>query len=382
MRHGDQCMNSFCNTEIVFSDKSTAEDLLLSRTGENVVLLLSESADMRWGLKTFRNSLEKQSNIYVWVKSVPANPTQNDILQVLRIIGGQYIDTVIAIGGGSTIDLAKALSIFSNSEKNNTYTLDEISACIRNKSYVAGSCIDIIAVPTTAGTGSELTQWATIWDANKLGKYSIDVPELKPRLALIVPEFTLSLPPIITLSTGLDALSHAVEAYWSKHTTPLVQEIACRSIEIILENLKKTIQYPSNLLYREKMCRASVLAGLAFSQTRTTACHAISYPLTQLYGVPHGIAAALTLNGVSIVNKGHFPNDDELFCLFEEYSGLEMWLKNTCDPYVTLSLGFYGIQKDDIDGIVAASFSSGRMDNNPVALGKDDIYKVLFSLLN
>ncbi|MDE2546897.1 MAG: iron-containing alcohol dehydrogenase, partial [Methanocorpusculum sp.] len=162
-------MNSFCNTEIVFSDKSTAEDLLLSRTGENVVLLLSESADMRWGLKTFRNSLEKQSNIYVWVKSVPANPTQNDILQVLRIIGGQYIDTVIAIGGGSTIDLAKALSIFSNSEKNNTYTLDEISACIRNKSYVAGSCIDIIAVPTTAGTGSELTQWATIWDANKLG---------------------------------------------------------------------------------------------------------------------------------------------------------------------------------------------------------------------
>lgn len=377
-RHGED-MDAFCTTEILFSDKFSAEKILQSRVGKNVVLFLNESADMRWDLKKLRYSLEKQSNTFLWINSIPVNPTQNDILQVLRIIGGQCVDTLIAIGGGSTIDLAKAILIFSHPEKNLTYTLDEITSCIRNKSYSGGSCIELIAVPTTAGTGSELTQWATIWDVHKLGKYSIDHPELKPQVALIVPEFTLTLPLPITLSAGLDALCHAVEAYWSKYTTPLVQEISYRSIEIILGTLPDTIHSPTNLLYREKMCKASVLAGLAFSQTRTTACHAISYPLTQFYDIPHGIAAALTLNAVSMINRGHFPNDDELFCLFERYGGLGTWMKDTCGQH--LSLGFYGIQIDDLDSLATASISNGRIDNNPVVLSKDDVYRILLSLL-
>lgn len=375
-------MNPFCITEIIFADKNIAEKTLLSRSGKKIVLLLSDRAERRWDLKDFRDSLEKQSESCIWIKYIPTNPTQVDILQALKTIGKRNVDTLIAIGGGSAIDLAKAISAFSRPDKNCSYTMEEITACIRDKSYTNGSFINIFAVPTTAGTGSELTQWATIWDSKNQGKYSIDVPELKPKLAVIVPELTLTLPPVVTLSTGLDALSHAVEAYWSKYTTPLVQEIAYRAIEIILENLGETLHSPYDLSHREKMCKASVLAGLAFSQTRTTACHAISYPLTQLYGVPHGIAAALTLSAVSLFNKGHFPNDDNLFYLFERYGGLASWLWSTCSPYTTLSLEFFGIRRNNVDELAELSFGNGRMDNNPVQLNKDDVSRILQSLLN
>ena len=107
-------------------------------------------------------------------------------------------------------------------------------------------------MPSTAGTGSEVTQWATIWDEDKNAKYSIDDPRLKPKMAIIVTQLTLSMPAEMTLSSGLDAMSQAMESFWSKHTTPVVQQISYRAVEIIVNNLKNAIIQPDNLLTREK----------------------------------------------------------------------------------------------------------------------------------
>ena len=165
-----------------------------------------------------------------------------------------------------------------------------------------------------------------------------------------------------------------------KHTNPIVQEIY-RAIELIVQNLREAIEEPYNLIIREDLCKASLLAGLAFSQTRTTACHSISYPLTIFYNIPHGLAAAITLDAVSKINKGHFPNDAMLFDLFDEYGGIMNWINMVSEGVVEMKLSKFGITLQDIQLIADNAFTAGRMDNNPVNLSKDDVVKILQSIL-
>lgn len=371
----------FCNTEIVFLNKNELKERISLLKEINIVLVMSESSALRWNMLSLIKGLEIKCELssgnFTWIKTVPPNPTQIDIIKSLQQIGSEKVDIIIAIGGGSSIDLAKAISAFHNREKNNNYTIDEIMANIKNKDYMENQFINIIAVPSTAGTGSEVTQWATIWDTKKMTKFSIDAPMLKPKCAIIVPELTLTMPLEMTISTGLDALCQAIESYWSKHTTPIVQEIAFRAIELIIINLKEAVEYPNDISAREKLCKASVLAGLAFSQTRTTACHSISYPLTMLYGMPHGLAASITLNAVGKINKGNFPNDHELFSLFDKYGSITNWIDMVCDGVISMRLSTFGINEKDIHIIVDNAFTSGRMDNNPVDLSRDDVAKIL-----
>jgi alcohol dehydrogenase class IV len=375
----------FCNTEIVFSNKHELEQTLLSLGSTNIVLVMSESSALRWDMGFFIEKLKTQcesfDGSFTWIKLVAANPTQTNIIESLQQVGTKKVDVIIAFGGGSAIDLAKGISAFHNSSKNDKYTIKEITDGIKNKKYNDGEFVDIIAVPSTAGTGSEVTQWATIWDENKTGKFSIDASRLKPQKAIIVPELTLTLPLMMTLTTGLDAMCQAIESYWSKHTTPIVQEMAYRAVELVIQNLRKAIDEPHDIASRERLCRASVLAGLAFSQTRTTACHSISYPLTILYGVPHGLAVSLTLNAVGQINQGHFPNDKELFALFHEYGGIKNWIDMVCDGVINMRLSTFDITENEIPLIVDNAFTGGRMDNNPVTLSKSDVTKILESIV-
>jgi alcohol dehydrogenase class IV len=185
----------------------------------------------------------------------------------------------------------------------------------------------------------------------------------------------------MTLATGLDAVCQAIEAYWSKHTTPIVQEIAYRSIEIIIHNLRHALDDPDNITTREKLCNASIMAGLAFSKTRTTACHSISYPLTMLHDVPHGLAASITLDAVSKINRGHFLNDKQLYNLFESYGSIKQWIDYVCKGYIDMRLSSFGITEEDIPNIASKAFTGGRMDNNPVELNYDDVCNILKSIL-
>lgn len=369
----------FCLTEIEFLSEQLAVEHLLEISNRNIAFIMSETSVKRFGFHELINSLSIKNTVTL-ISNINSNPTQEDLRIALNMIMQQPLDLIIAIGGGSAIDLAKGISAFHN---NNDIppTLDSLTNAIEQKLYInRNSIIDLIAIPTTAGTGSELTQWATIWDYQRDTKYSIDHISLKPKKAIIVPEFTLSLSREMTLATGLDALSHATEAYWSKHTTPIVQDLAYRSIQLILEYLQQVLESPENLSLRENMCKASVLAGIAFSHTRTTACHSISYPLTMLYQIPHGIAAAMTLGEVAAKNKGSFPHSNELYQLFDQYGGLQSWLDQVSDNICRLRLSAYQIKYTDIDLIVSKAFTSGRMDNNPVELTEMDVKEILSNI--
>ncbi|HZX21740.1 MAG TPA: phosphonoacetaldehyde reductase, partial [Clostridia bacterium] len=238
----------------------------------------------------------------------------------------------------------------------------------------------IVAIPTTAGTGSEVTSWATIWDKNKCKKYSVEDERLYPRLAIIDPVLTTNLPLKPTASTALDALSHALEAYWSKRSNEIVRLYAQKSIELIIKNLNNLLDDLSNQDLRTKIAQGSLYAGLAFSNTKTTACHCISYPLTAKYNIPHGIAVSMTLAQFLNINREFIIDKRKLLGAFgvEKITEAEDVINNIfIKSQIPFKLSDYGVKKEDIGNIIKNSFIPDRMDNNPVKITKELLKRVL-----
>jgi alcohol dehydrogenase len=214
---------------------------------------------------------------------------------------------LVAIGGGSVLDAAKTLSVTLPS------TLPTpLSACFRaGRPQHWPQPLPVVAVPTTSGTGAEVTPFATVWDRAAHKKHSVAGPQLYPTLAVLDPCLTVSLPAQETLYTGLDATSHALESIWNRNSTPITQAFAWHALVLIADAFPKALQNGADLDAREAMQQASVLAGLAIGQTRTAIAHSISYPLTSHYGVPHGLACSFTLPHLIRENMAFFGETHE-----------------------------------------------------------------------
>jgi phosphonate metabolism-associated iron-containing alcohol dehydrogenase len=198
---------------------------------------------------------------------------------------------VLAVGGGSAIDTAKALIVGTESGH-----FDELLALLATgKPFVPVCSKMLIAAPTTAGTGSEVTPWATIWDSASHKKYSLHLECTWPTVAIVDPQLMLSVPGGVTVSTGLDALSHALEAVWNINANPVSDTFAISAIADILECLPLLRRDLANPELRSRMALAALKAGLAFSNTKTALAHSISYEMTLHHGLPHGIACSFTL---------------------------------------------------------------------------------------
>jgi alcohol dehydrogenase class IV len=367
-------MNGLCPVEIKFENLDYLKKLISKSRG--AVVIAERSTSDLWGLTP---TIESAG--VIWIDSIPSNPTQREVVNALKAVGDAEPNHIIAVGGGSSLDLAKALSAFRYMFEGGKATIEDITKAITSKSYTAEHrMIDIIAVPSTSGTGSEVTKWATIWDVDKVSKFSIECSSLYARQALIIPELTASMPASLTLATALDALCHASEAFWAKQTTPLVKEIACRAVDIIMTNLGPALRSPADIRLRRKLAAGSVLAGIAFSQTHTTACHSISYPITMKYNVPHGYACAITLDPVSKLNRPATEDADMLFECYERHGGLKNWLDDVSFGIVTLRLSAFGVKRNELQDIVKSTFTKGRMDNNPVDLGETDVLDILCSV--
>ncbi len=371
----------FCSVEVEFSNMQGLHDLINHCDASKRTLVVCDAftTDI-WGIT---EDIKKgiAAGHLAWVDKCPGNPTQQDILDALDRVGDLQPEQILAIGGGSTIDLAKAVSAFYYLYYGRKVSLEEITQALKDKAYTQPHrFIDIIAVPSAAGTGSEVTRFATIWDVNKVSKFSIDCQENYAKKNVVIPELTLTLPARLTLSTGLDALCHATESFWAKPTNYLVKDIALRAIDLIMTNLPKVLADLQNLELRTAMCRGALLAGMAFAKTRTTACHSISYPITMQYGVEHGLACALSLDAVSKINREKTVLADDLFAVFEKHGGLRNWLDKTSAGIVELRLSALGVPKEGIDEIVKGTFTKGRMDNNPVDISPEQVKEILLSV--
>lgn len=317
-----------------------------------------------------------------YITSFSSNPTVDELLDCLASLDRIPVKRLICIGGGSAIDMGKALCAVSGMEGGGPRDYEGLCRAITKKEYAASKKnIDLIAVPTTAGTGADVTQWATVWDMRGKRKLSVDRPDLAPDLSLIIPAFTVDMPPGLTLSTGLDALAQAMEAFWAKARNPLSQALALEAVNYIHKYLSLALKEPENVKYRGGMCIGALLAALAFSKTRTTACHSISYPLTMYHGIPHGFAAAVTLERVAERNKQAVPEIEILLNQFGGQEKFHQWLAEVSENIQPLRLSAMGIGKRDLPELAEGAFTQGRMDNNPIPLQKEDVISILAEVL-
>ncbi|MES2102915.1 MAG: iron-containing alcohol dehydrogenase PsrA [Pseudomonadota bacterium] len=242
------------------------------------------------------------------IENVQPNPDVSQLAEIYnRFWRDEHAcDTVVALGGGSAIDTAKALVV--GTEGGN---FDELLALLADgKPFTPRRTKTLIAIPTTAGTGSEVTPWATIWDAGKQKKYSLHLDCTWPKAAIVDPELMLTLPRAITISTGLDALSHALESIWNVNANPISDAFAIAAIHEIMACLPLLAKELDNRALRSSMALAAMKAGLAFSNTKTALAHSISYEMTLRYGLPHGIACSFTLPLVLGMAWGEHPDRD------------------------------------------------------------------------
>jgi alcohol dehydrogenase class IV len=242
------------------------------------------------GKRSFENSGAKSSLQHILSKystvrfsEFTENPKLEDVIKGLEIVKENAVDAIVAIGGGTAMDLAKLVSIYSRNDQ-------EPEPSIVNGKTFSKPGIPLIAIPTTSGSGSEVTHFAVVYVSNK--KYSIASPLIKPSFVIIDPTLTYSLPANQTACSGLDALCQGIESFWSINSTKESQQFAGRAIEYAWNNLEKAVNTP-DAHSRKMMMTASNFAGRAIDITKTTAPHAFSYTLTSNWGICHGHAVAL-----------------------------------------------------------------------------------------
>lgn len=238
---------------------------------------------------------ESNGRLFTVFSDVSPNPDVTEVDACAKIIREQKIDYIVAFGGGSTIDCAKAASVVALTEESvRTYHGTNVP--------LPKEHLPLIAIPTTAGTGTEVTAVSVLTDRENGKKAPMASPGFYPVYALIDPELTVTMPKKVTAETGLDALSHAIEAYWSIGHQPITDILAIYAAKLVFDYLPQAYENPEDISAREKMCEASLIAGLAFNLPKTTGAHACSFPLTNIYRIPHGEACALTLDSFLRIN--------------------------------------------------------------------------------
>jgi alcohol dehydrogenase len=324
-------------------------------------LITSPGALARGLVDRFRAKARSIEGVYA---AVSPNPTIRSIRDAAEQIGAIRSRTLVAIGGGSVLDAAKVIAAIQAGPGPSWLT-----GHLREGEQFPSNFRPprLVLIPTTAGTGSELTMWATIWDDESRTKYSLSHETLYPARAFVDPKLTLSVPRMVTIATALDALSHAMEAVWNRRANPVSDGLAEQAISILPGALRAALENPAAVSVREALSRASVLAGLAFSNTRTALAHSISYPLTAHFGLPHGLACSITLPEILELNAANHASritpiahalgcasaTDAADALARVYEDLR--LAELIRPYITRSR---------VEALDACFVAPGRAENN------------------
>lgn len=252
-------------------------------------LIVTDQGIREAGLtRSVEHTLKMSHVAYTMYDRTQPNPTVENVEEALRLYQDNHCDAIIAIGGGSSMDCAKVLGArvaYPNK------TVGQMKGILR----VLRKIPTLIAIPTTAGTGSEVTLAAVITDPETRHKYALMSFPLIPRYAVLDPMLTVSLPPHLTATTGTDALTHAVEAYIGRSTTPETRRLALEATHLIFEHVEAAYADGENYAARKQMLEAAYRAGVAFSRSYVGYVHAIAHSLGGQYGTPHGLANAVLL---------------------------------------------------------------------------------------
>jgi alcohol dehydrogenase class IV len=286
--------------------------------------------------------------------------------------GEAECDVVIGLGGGSAIDAAKAIAGLANEP--------EPTAAYHEGKAITRPAVPLIAVPTTSGTGSEVTKVAVLSNRDKGIKKSIRADTMWPAVALLDPELTVSCPPSVTAASGMDALVQAIESYTSIHATPLTEALSFDSARRLLGWLEAAYDEGENLEAREQCAYAALMAGMALANARLGAVHGIAHPLGARTGMAHGAACALLMPPVMRMNADH---------VGEKYDRLSDAAGQDIITFVDGLLDRFGLRgvleempldRGDFPAIAAESMPSGSLKANPKAVTEEDVLAILDDL--
>ena len=271
---------------------------VLAQRGTKRVLLVTGKS-VRPQIDFIVEALKQSGCEVVESKFVPPEPTREFFETALAEARGEKIDAVLGIGGGSAIDVAKLIAALARGKQ----TVAEIFGInlLESREW------PLVCLPTTAGTGAEVSPNAILLDESDELKKGVVSPHLVPDAAFIDPLLTLSVPPAVTAATGLDALTHCIEAYANKFAHPITDNYALRGIQLISENLLRAVNDGKNLEARAALALGSLYGGLCLGPVNTAAVHALSYPLGGKFHIAHGVANALLLPHVSRFNFSAAP---------------------------------------------------------------------------
>lgn len=308
-----------------------------------------------------------------------SNPDTEDLFSLYMQTRDDNFSLVVAVGGGSVMDMAKSLCCVYGNDINSE---EELRQGIKNKSFTSPRC-KWIGIPTTAGTGSEVTCWATVWNNVEGSKLSLESKANYAYAALVDPQFASTMPASLAVSSALDAVAHATEAYWAKASNLISKTYSLKAISLIMKNIMDLFDEDKKEAAHNYMAQGSVLAGLAFSNTKTTACHSLSYPLTLRYHIPHGTAVSMLIEPVMRVNINAVEDSEALLSAYgvESVEELGQSIRYILDKAaIPHSLNQWGANSEELGELAAACRTKGRIDNNPVDLSEETIVNILNSI--
>lgn len=343
--------------------------------GSSVLIISDPFLHQSGAAKAIGDSLQGKKVAYF--SDIEPNPSCESADAAAAAARSINADCVIGLGGGSAMDVAKIVACLTTNEGS---IYDYYSG--GTKAFAKRETM-LICIPTTAGTGSEVTNVGVYTNSNMKIKMPMVNDLFWPDIAIIDPELTYTLPPAVTASTGMDAFCHAIEAYWNKNSQPMCDFLALGAMKTILENIKQAYEAPENQEARGAMIVSSLVAGVAFSQTRTTGIHALSFPLTAEFGASHGIACAITLPAfirrVEDTAKMNALINHLGYCSVTEFAdAIESLMESMKMP---VRLCGIGVKEADLEHIAEVGLDTAIIQLTPAVMTKETICALLKTIL-
>ncbi len=310
---------------------------------------------------------------------VEPNPSCESVDKAAELAREIKADCVIGLGGGSALDISKIVACLVTNEGS---IYDYYSGGTRTLSKRTTT---LVCIPTTAGTGSEVTNVGVFTNKKAGIKMPMVNMEFWPDYSIIDSELTYTLPAPVTASTGMDAFCHAIEAYWNKASQPICDMLAMGAMKLILENIKTAYDEPSNKDARAAMIKASLIAGIAFSQTRTTGIHALSFPLTTEFGANHGTACSITLPAFIKISGQQAEAKMNILVKYLGYENINVFSEKVEELMKSMQmpvrLNQIGVKESDLKHITEIGLGAAIIQLTPAEMNEETVFNLLKSIL-
>lgn len=371
--------------QLVFGSGSLDRiEALAARLGDTALVVVG-GASLRdsGGLQRLEDSLSRAHVTDYVYDGVPAEPPLDWVDQGRERCAAVGADMVIGVGGGSVLDVAKAIGALARETR-------PTAAYHRGEAEISQPGLPIIAAPTTAGTGAEVTPNSVLTDPELHVKASLRGGALMPQLAIVDPTLTVACPPEQTAYSGLDAIVQAIESYTSKGASPYSDALALRALELMSPALKRAVEDGEDLAAREAMALGSTMAGMALACARLGLVHGLAHPIGHLLGLPHGQTCGIL---TPVVMAFNLPAARAKYATAARAIGLEAdgddevavalvsWFRDLAEELdVSATLSGHGLEESDYEKIIQEALASGSTRHNPREVTAEDLRQMLETL--